>query len=387
MVSDPNTALIVLTNFIYKNLNDRKHVTTIFIDLKKAFDTVNHEILLNKLQKIGIRGIAYQWIKSYISHRTQYTKIDHTNSDTEELTVGLPQGSKLSPILYLIYVNDINKFSQSNSINLNLFADDTSLTICNNNKSDLENNANLQLNLLNKWFQANKLTINKEKTNYLYYRNTENLNLNIENNHLEQRDSIKYLGLILDKDLNFKEHIDYIIKKIRKKMPIIVRLKYKLDTLSKLKIYYAFVYSNIQYGCEIYGKSTHTHLNKLQSLQNKIIGFLFKKPNTKTNTYYRKYKILKIKNIIKLNIIKTLYLYKQQKLPTKLTNEINSYVERNLNYNLRNNDKFPIYRYKNKIGSKHFYNNVKIWNALSPTLKGINNEKLFLKKYKNELNN
>ena len=115
--------------------------------------------------------------------------------------------------------------------------------------------------------------------------------------------------------------------------------------------------------------------------------FLFKKPNTKTNTYYRKYKILKIKNIIKLNIIKTLYLYKQQKLPTKLTNEINSYVERNLNYNLRNNDKFPIYRYKNKIGSKHFYNNVKIWNALSPTLKGINNEKLFLKKYKNELNN
>ena len=154
-----------------------------------------------------------------------------------------------------------------------------------------------------------------------------------------------------------------------------------------MKIYYAFVYSNIQYGCEIYGKSTDTHLNKLQSLQNKIIVFLFKKPNTKTNTYYRKYKILKIKNIIKLNIIKTLYLYKQQKLPTKLTNEINSYVERNLNYNLRNNDKFPIYRYKNKIGSKHFYNNVKIWNALSPTLKGINNEKLFLKKYKNELNN
>ena len=143
-----STALIALTNFIYKNLDENKQVTTIFIDLKKAFDTVNHKILLYKLEKIGIRGITLQWVKSYICERRQYTIIDDITSDREELTVGLPQGGKLSPILYLIYVNDINNFTQCDTTNLILFADDTSITICSNKKENLENNANMQLNLL-----------------------------------------------------------------------------------------------------------------------------------------------------------------------------------------------------------------------------------------------
>ena len=101
--------------------------------------------------------------------------------------------------------------------------------------------------------------------------------MKIENNILDEADSVKYLGLIIDKKLNFKHHIDYTINKIRKRIPAIIRIKNKLDTPTKLKIYYAFIYSNLQYGCEIYCNSTKKHLNKLQSLQNKLVGFLFKK--------------------------------------------------------------------------------------------------------------
>ena len=162
------TAVIALTDNIYKNLNIGRNVGTIFIDLKKAFDTVNIKILLDKIQAIGIRGNAFKWLKSYLNDRQQFTIYNNSHSSYKTVSIGVPQGSRLSPILYLIYVNDIKKFTNDTYSIITLFADDTSLTITGDKPTDLKCKMNEQLKLLNKWFLANRLTLSIEKTPTYY---------------------------------------------------------------------------------------------------------------------------------------------------------------------------------------------------------------------------
>ena len=274
------TALIALTDTIYKKIENKEKVGTIFIDLKKAFNTVNIEILLAKLNAIGIRGNAHSWLKSYLIDREQFTVINSEKSDINKTTIGVPQGSRLSPILYLIYVNDIINFSQENNSTLTLFADDTSLTISANTILSLEKKMNDQLKLLGEWFLANRLTLNSEKTKYMLFKPTNrqvipNITIKINDNPIERVKSIKYLGLILDENLDFKEHIMEVIKKVRKKIPAIIKTKYALNLDSKIKLYYAFVYPILLYGANIYGNSNKTYIKKLEKCQNKIINCLF----------------------------------------------------------------------------------------------------------------
>ena len=162
-------AILDIVNTIHSNMDNRKYSCGIFIDLKKAFDTVNHEIPLTKLEHYGIRGVINSWFRSYLSDRRQSIEIDKCISETETIVCGVPQGSVLGPLLFLLYINDIHIYSKE-FITFYVFADDTSLTYANDNLRTLELTVDNKLEKVSEWLNANKLTLNVKKSNYVIFR-------------------------------------------------------------------------------------------------------------------------------------------------------------------------------------------------------------------------
>ena len=156
-------ALVSLTEAVRNTLDNKKLGCGIFIDLQKAFDAVNHRILLSKLEHYGIRGCALEWFRSYLSDRKQYVSIDGINSNLLSISCGVPQGSVLGPLLFLIYINDLPNASKK--LTFYLFADDTNIYYECKDLYNLNKIVNKELKLVKKWLDANKLPLNIEKSN------------------------------------------------------------------------------------------------------------------------------------------------------------------------------------------------------------------------------
>ena len=160
-------ALVSLTEAIKNALDDRKFGCGIFLDLQKAFDTVNHNILLSKLEHYGIRGTALEWFKSYLSERKQYVSVNGANSSYLNVTCGVPQGSVLGPLLFLIYINDLPRSSPK--LAFYLFADDTNIFCEAENLDMLQKVVNKELKKVKMWLDVNKLSLNVGKTNFFHF--------------------------------------------------------------------------------------------------------------------------------------------------------------------------------------------------------------------------
>ena len=197
-------AILDIVNTIQNNMDKRLVTCGIFIDLKKAFDTVDHTVLLNKLYHYGIRGIINYWFLSYLSGRTQTTEVNSCVSRKQIVPCGVPQGSVLGPLLFLIYINDI--VNSSKKLDFHLFADDTNMLFADKNLKSLEMTVNRELHLLCQWLDANKLTLNAKKSNYVIFRPCQkkldyHINLIVTENStkeyssLEYKDYVKYLGV------------------------------------------------------------------------------------------------------------------------------------------------------------------------------------------------
>ena len=163
-------ALTEVIDYIYKSLDEGNYIFGIYIDLKKAFNTVQHKILLHKLQYYGLRGLAFHWLETYLSKRKQFVVINDTQSDISDLyEYGVPQGSVLGLILFLLFINDLHK--SLNNIVIKLFADDTNCFISDKDFNSLKRLAEIELSKLQKWINANKLTINfdpKKSSNCIF---------------------------------------------------------------------------------------------------------------------------------------------------------------------------------------------------------------------------
>ena len=205
-----NHALISLTEMIKNTLDYKRFGCGIFLDLQKAFVTVNHEILLNKLEHYGIRGIALAWFHYYLRNREQYESLNGYNSRNLKVTCDVPQGSVLGPLLFLIYINDIP--NKSSKLALYLFADDTSIYFESENLRQLQKIVNRELKHVIKWLDANKLALNVVKTNFAIFHSSqkplcENIIIKFGKQHVKKAKHVKFLGLLLDENLSWKHHL------------------------------------------------------------------------------------------------------------------------------------------------------------------------------------
>ena len=265
--------LVDLIDEVTKALDEEKYAVSIFLDLSKAFDTVNHSILSSKRDLYFIRGNENQWFRSYLSKRKQKVFVNGMESNFLLINSGVPQGSILGPFLFLIYINDFEKAT-------NYFSDDTSLTATGKDLDILLQKINFELPAIHEWLCSNRLTLNLSKTKYLVFQPRQKLNSNLypplklADQYLEQSYSVKYLRLIIDCFLSWHEHIDHISSKISKSVNIIAKLKPHVTSQSLISIYYAIVYPYLTYGCVLLCNNYEAPLSQLVRLQNKVVRII-----------------------------------------------------------------------------------------------------------------
>ena len=221
-------AIMKNLQYVYNNLDSGNIVISFFLDFQKAFDCVNHEILLRKLYLCGVRGVALRWFRGYLGGREQYIALDDTVSEVQPIECGIPQGSILGPLLFLIFIND---FPQSSKFfDFTLFADDSTLS-CKFNHSDCDLMTNVLISELSKvfsWLDRNKIKLNAHKSTYIihsYRKRVSIPTISIGPIELKESDSTKFLGVKIDSSLNFQDHVSYIKTKLSKSMGILFKLK------------------------------------------------------------------------------------------------------------------------------------------------------------------
>ena len=387
--STSRAVMEVLDN-IYQHSDNDEITMGIYCDLKKAFDTVNHSILLQKLSIYGIRGNVLKWFTSYLSNRSQYTVLLDKESQLEFVTCGVPQGSVLGPLLFLIYVNDI-QYAVTNAT-IKLFADDTNLFIHNRDPIQLFSIANTCMAQLFEWFTVNRLSLNLEKTYYSIFgakhKDMNGLSLYINGRPIQKVDCCKYLGILIDSDLKWKDHINYIYNKLIKFVSIFYRIRSKLSPEVLRMVYFAFVHSHLLYGIEVYANTTLNHLSKIIVLNNKLLRILQHKTiRTHNVELYQNYFTLPVQLLHNYQILIFMHNYVHHR--TKLPAVFSDYLAENKlihNYNTRQKDDFHTHAVKTETGKRAIkYKGSTLWNNLPVDIKNIQSSHTFKYKLKNYL--
>ena len=369
-----NLALFEIIENMYKWLDDGNYVAAIYLDIKKAFDSLDRNILLQKLYHYGIRGPAYDWFKDYLSDRQQFTVMGDVKSSTSYIDYGVPQGSILGPVLFLIFINDIG------NVDLNpkprLFADDTNLFLYNKNLLTLNKMCNRSLAIINEWLIANKLTLNIAKSKYCIFGHSAPLEfkftVTLHNTEIEKISHIKYLGVFIDENLNWKQHISYVYEKCLKYIGIFYKLRSRFPPSAMRILYFAFVYPHIIYCLEIYANTYKSYLKDLIILNNKILRIVQNQDiKTKIVHLYRNFHTLPVDMLFNMQILLLMFKYKYYlpTLPPALHNFVISKAQCTF-YETRQINDFLIERPVTAFGCRRLsYLGSKMWNELPACIK------------------
>ena len=272
-----SSAIIKFHEFITDSIEKNEIPVSIMIDFSKAFDTVDHQVLIKKLYRIGIRGIALSLISNYLTNRIQKVFYKDILSSPLEVTCGVPQGSILGPLLFLIYINDI--FRSSSILKFILYADDTTILFSTKSLNNINTILNAELDKVAEWLKANKLSINVAKTNVIIFNKCQTqsntLQIFINNLLVNQVNSIKFLGVEINSDLNWKDHIKTITSKIARSLGIIGRIRHKLTSKAAMLLYDTLILSHITYCSIIWGSTYKTSLAKMYNIQKKALKLCY----------------------------------------------------------------------------------------------------------------
>ena len=258
-------AILDLQSQLITNIEKKLFSCSICLDFSKAFDKVNHEILLYTLEHYGFTGIAYSWFKSHLHKRTETVSINGSNANELIINCGVPQGSVLGPLLFLIYINDI--YQSSEILQFLLFADYTSILYASKSIDVLEQTINSELIIVSAWLLANKLSLNVSKSNFLlisFRKPYRSVKLEINHTNLKQENYTKYLGVIIDDKLNWKLHIKQIKIKVSKGIGILYKLRHLVPKQMLKTLYSSFIPSPIRCGILNWGCANKSTLEPLK---------------------------------------------------------------------------------------------------------------------------
>lgn len=367
------TALNLILETWKTELDKGNVIVAVFLDLKRAFETIDRNILIMKLEAMGIEGTELEWFKNYLSGRKQQTKFSETMSGQRSVEIGVPQGSCLAPLLFILYINDIEDALKH--MLARLFADDALTAYADKNIDRALERVNEDLENLYKWLCSNKLKTNINKTKYMVITNGQFIEnnhprLSINNEELERVSSIKYLGVQIDDKLRFSEHVNYIEKKIAKKVGFMYRTCSRLRRDYKVTVYRTIVEPHFIYCASLLYLCTIADKEKLQKLQNRAMRCILRRPRDySVKRMLDELGWLSVKQAIEYYSLILIFKIKRNLLPTYLS--VNLRCNRDVHgRELRNKDDFRLpYRNKSTSQNSLFYKGVKLFNESTTEMK------------------
>ncbi len=314
---------LAVSQFYENVLNSKdndKATCAILLDLSKAFDSVNHDILLFKLYRYGIRGQAWLLLRSYLSNRKQFVYNDNVSSNLKDVEVGVPQGSVLGPLLFLLHINDLQNATKLKVLN---FADDTLLYTTLDTGENVDRFINEELNNVDTWLKNNQLKLNLNKTKYMVFqprlkkfKPLQNLKLYLNKDvEIERVYQYRYLGLIVDCDLNWKAHTKMLKNKLASAVGLLFGTRRYLNKKSLLLMMHTLFISHIQYGILCWARCGKTTLQAIKNLFDNAIKCVNFSEDKNISKLYYKNNILQIDDLFKLELAKFMFKYKTNTLP------------------------------------------------------------------------
>ena len=370
------TSVTSLLNSIYNNVNTYKDTYLIYLDLKKAFDTVSHTILINKLGNFGLDLRTVSWFGSYLDNRQQYVKFNNVSSSVLNIKYGVPQGSILGPTLFALYINDLASLFQHE--NITLYADDT--VICNTDPILLQS----MLNKTNIWCDVNLLTVNCKKSQWMrtsiVHKHLPERVFRLGTTRLDEVNEYKYLGLILDTNLNFKSQRDNLYRRVNLKQSFFKRIRRYIDISTAATIYKSTILPIIEYADFVYDHNIKYVSNKLQTLQNQALSVVHNQHiisyalRDSTEVLHRNIKMYRLCHRRKLHLLSFAY---------KLSHNVAFLDQRDIPTRQHAGKMFLIlksehYRYiQNPV-----YRAMIEWNSLPVDIRNSNSKAIFLRSLK-----
>lgn len=372
-------AIYTLVEDITSKLNRKIRVAGIFLDLSSAFDTIDHKLLIAKLEHYGVRGGTLQLFSSYLRNRKMYVDISNmqansssncNKSSMQDIVAGVPQGSILGPILFILFTNDLINYINSifPDTQLTVFADDTNAIVEANDIQELSAKVNAVLKVFNSWFECNKLIINTDKTKIILFsttaRNKENMTIALNAFKIEIVNEVKFLGVYIDKYLNWKRELQAIDSYISSACYVLRSLRDEIDIKHLKMVYYALIESRLRYSVQFWGNSFKYNCQRAFVLQKRAIRTMVRISQIESCRPH--FKNLNILTVPSLYILVLLVNFKKC-LHTYETDE-----ERQLRESTRRKDfKNKIVPQLNIVQHSPHYQAVRIFNRLPLDIKNI----------------
>ena len=377
-------AVLQLVDECVTAFDQKRYLVAVFLDLSKAFDTVNHDILLSKLEAMGLRGLALAWFRSFLTDRRVVVDVGGHLSNERVINIGLPQGTVLSPILFLLYINDM--CNASNALNYLHFADDTTIHASADNIDDLCNLMSRELQFIDKWLITNRLSLNIDKSSYMIFSHNAidtNLTIKIRQTEIKRVSNTIFLGVTLDDKLKFDVHTNNVINKLSRSAGVIFRLAQFIPSDILKMLYFSIYYPHLIYCIQIWGSSNISNVNSLKRVHKRVFKTISRDSNSDDVSTW----LLSIESIFSYFILVKFFKFIRCNHYSYFTDKINALIPVH-NHNTRFNSalSFNIPEYNKSLSQKFFlYQSISRWNSLPDHVKYSTSIDIFKHRLKHHL--